>query len=42
MGCRQVVKVYKEQNQIELLRHKEGDERPSKDFAYDAVYDIDS
>ena len=40
MGCKSVVKVYKETNLIELSRP--ASDGPCKDFSYDAVYDTNS
>ena len=40
LGCKTIVRVDKKLNQIELVKVNEDD--GSKDFAFDAVYDIDS
>ena len=40
LNCQRIVKVDKANNQIELMRVDEP--APSKDFAYDSVYDEDS
>lgn len=41
LGCKSVVRVDKNQNQIELYRPEENGGM-SKDFAYDSVYDTDA
>ena len=41
LGCKSVVRVDKNQNQIELYRPDDNNHM-SKDFAYDSVYDIDA
>ena len=41
LNCQTIVKVDKTNNQIELSRADE-DGAPSKDFAYDSVYDADA
>lgn len=40
-GCKPVIKVYKEQNIVELSRPG-ADKGPCKDFTYDSVYDTDA
>ena len=41
LGCKSVVRVDKDQNQIELQR-PDGNNNMCKSFAYDSVYDIDA
>lgn len=42
MGCQRVVMVDKATNQITLRKPDTDESIPSKDFTYDAVYDVDS
>lgn len=38
MGCKSVLEVDKENNQVELSKPEKSREAPTKDFAFDSVY----